>query len=91
VFGTGSAWDVGFAPDGKFMYVADGANFRIWAVDVDSFAVSGSTTVHTEYENEINRPIHFALVHRMAVEASGDLLLACVNDGLKRLKFLGAR
>lgn len=91
VLTTGSAWDIGFSPDGAFMYVADGANFRIWTIDLETFEVLGSTTVHTEYENDLNLPIHFGLVHRFAVEPSGDLLLACVNRGVMRLKFLGAR
>ena len=91
VLTTGSAWDIGFSADGNFMYVADGANFRIWTVDLATFDVMGSTSVHCEYENEINLPIHFGLVHRFAVEQGGDLLLACVNLGLKRLKFLGIR
>jgi hypothetical protein len=91
VMNTGSAWDVGFSPDGRFMYVADGSNFRVWSVDLESFTVLGSTTVHTEYENEDNLPIHYSLVHRFVVEPNGDLLLACVNRGLRRLKFEGVR
>jgi hypothetical protein len=91
VMRSGSAWDIGFAPGGRFMYVADGANFRIWSVDLDTLEVLGSTTVHTEYENEINLPIHYSLVHRFIVEPNGDLLLACVNRGLLRLKFQGVR
>ncbi len=91
VFGTGSAWDIGFTPDGRFMLVGDGANFRIWSVDLDSFDLLGSTTVHAEYENEANQPLHFSLVHRFVVEPSGDLLLACVNAGVKRLRYLGVR
>jgi hypothetical protein len=89
--GTGSCWDIGFSPDDRFMYVADGANFRVWSVDLDTLEVLGSSTVHTEYENEVNRPIIFTLVHRFFVEANGDILLACVNRGLKRLKYEGVR
>jgi hypothetical protein len=88
---TGSAWDIGFAPEGGFMYVADGPNFRVWTIDLETFEVLGSSTVHTEYENTCNEPLHFSLVHRFAVEADGNLLLACVNGGLKRLRLLGGR
>lgn len=91
VINTGSAWDIGFAPGGQYMYVADGCNFRIWSVALDTLDVLGSTTVHTEYENEVNRPIIFTLVHRFCVEPNGDLLLACVNRGLRRLTFEGIR
>ncbi|MCB2075042.1 MAG: hypothetical protein KDE49_15220 [Novosphingobium sp.] len=91
VGGTGSCWDVGFSPDGRFIHVADGANFRVWSIDIESLEVLGSTTVHTEHENDENRPAYFSIVHRFFVEANGDLLLACVNRGLKRLKFEGVR
>jgi hypothetical protein len=90
VMNTGSTWDIGFAPEGDFLYVADGPNFRVWTVDMASFEVLGSTTVHTEYENTANEPLHYSMVHRFAVEADGNLLLACVNGGLKRLRLLGA-
>lgn len=89
VLTTGSVWDIGFSPDGIYMYVADGANFRIWIVELASFEILGSTTVHTEYENTQNLPIHYSLVHRFVVQPDGDLLLACVNRGVMRLSFLG--
>lgn len=91
VYSTGSAWDIGFAPDGKFLYVADGSNFRIWSLDLETLDVLGSTSVHEEYENEVNRPLVYTLVHRFWVEPNGDLLLACVNRGLRRLRFEGVR
>jgi sugar lactone lactonase YvrE len=89
VFGTGAAWNVEFSPDGQYLYVGDGANFRIWILDRETMAILGATTAHDEYEIEANRPIHFSLVHRFAVEPNGDMLLACVNRGLRRLKFIG--
>ena len=89
VFGTGAAWNVEFSPDGRYLYVGDGANFRIWILDRESMEILGATTVHDEYEVEANRPIHFSLTHRFAVEPNGDMLLACVNRGLRRLKFIG--
>ena len=86
---TGSCWDIGFSLDGDYMYVADGSNFRVWIVALDSFEVLGSTSIHDEHENEVNQPIHYSLLHRFTVEANGDLLLAMVNAGVKRLKYLG--
>jgi sugar lactone lactonase YvrE len=87
----GAAFDIGFSPDGRFMFVPDAVNFRIWSLDRQSLEILGSTTVHTEYENEVNLPMHYGITHRFAVEPNGDLLLACVNRGLKRLKFIGVR
>jgi hypothetical protein len=71
------------------MYVADGSNFRVWTVAMDTFEVIGSTTVHTEHEQDVNQQIFFGLLHRFWAAPNGDLLLACVNRGLKRLKYLG--
>ena len=85
----GSAFDIGFSPDGAFMYVADGMNERIWIIELASFEVLGSTTAHHEYENAGNMPAYTRLLHRFSVEPNGDLLLACSNAGLKRLRFLG--
>lgn len=87
----GAAFDIGFAPGGEFMYVADGTNFRVWTVALDTFEVLGWTTVHSEHEGEINLPLQYDILHRFTVEPNGDLLLSCVNRGLKRLKFIGVR
>ncbi len=91
VLNTGAAWDIAFTKDGKFMYVADGANFRVWVLDYETFAILGSTSVTTEHENEENLPIHYGVLHRFTVEPNGDLLLSCSRRGLKRLKFEGVR
>jgi hypothetical protein len=91
VFGTGAAWDILFPAGGQYMYVNDGANFRVWTVDLASFEVLGATTVHDEYEVDANRAMHFSLNHRFALAPNGDLLMACVNRGLRRLKYLGVR
>ena len=85
----GAAFDIGFSPDNRYIYVPDGVSFRVWIIDRESFEVLGSTTVHDEYENDGNLPLHYTIVHRFTVEPNGDLLLACVNRGLRRLKFLG--
>jgi len=91
VFNTGSTWDIGFSPDRKYLYVGDGSNFRIWSVDLETLEVLGSTSIYSEFENEINQPLHFGIVHRFAVKPNGDLLLACVNRGLLQLRFEGVR
>ena len=45
--------------------------------------------VVTAGASEKEYPMRAGITHRFAVEPNGDLLLACVNRGLKRLKFIG--
>jgi DNA-binding beta-propeller fold protein YncE len=86
----GATFDMAFAPDGKFIYVADGSNNRVWTLDRESFAVLGWISADTEKEGESNLPRQYeGLLHRFRMMPNGDLLLACVTRGIKRLKFLG--
>lgn len=87
----GSAFDIAFAPGGGYMYVADGSNRRIWIVELASFAVLGWVAGMEDPEGDINLPAHYGLIHRFSVDASGNLLLACVARGVKRLNFKGIR
>jgi len=85
----GAAFDIGFSPDGNYIYVADGSNIRIWIVDPESFKVLGWASANTDTEGDVNLPRHYGIVHRFTVEPSGDLLLACTSRGLLRMKYLG--
>jgi len=85
----GSAFDLAFHPDGKFMYVCDGSNIRIWVVDLDTSEVLGWTSAYQQEEGDGNIPRHFNLVHRFRHEPSGDILLACTGRGYLRMKYLG--
>jgi DNA-binding beta-propeller fold protein YncE len=87
----GSAFDIAFAPGGGFMYVADGSNRRIWIVELASFAVLGWVAGVEDVEGDINLPTHYGLIHRFNVDGDGNLLLACVARGVKRLMFQGIR
>jgi hypothetical protein len=87
----GAAFDIAFAPGGAFMYVADGSNRRIWIVELSSFAVLGWVAGLEDPEGDVNLPAHFGLIHRFNVDAHGNLLLACVARGVKRLNFRGIR
>ena len=87
----GSAFDLAFPEGGKYMYVCDGSNIRIWVVDLDSFEVLGWSTAYDATEGDDNVPRHFSLVHRFRLEASGDILLCCTSHGLKRLRYAGIR
>jgi DNA-binding beta-propeller fold protein YncE len=85
----GAVWDITFTADGKFMYVADGMNLRVWSVDRDTFEVLGWHSISTDVEGEDNLSLHLSPLHRMLIEPNGDLLLARTTRGLKRLKFAG--
>lgn len=87
----GSAFDIGFAPGGGFMYVADGSNRRIWIVELASFQVLSWFGGLEDVEGDINLPTHYGLIHRFSVDGDGNLLLACVARGVKRLIFEGIR
>jgi DNA-binding beta-propeller fold protein YncE len=87
----GSAFDIAFAPGGGFMYVADGSNRRIWIVALASFEVLGWVAGLEDVEGDINLPTHYGLIHRFSVDGDGNLLLACVARGVKRLIFQGIR
>jgi DNA-binding beta-propeller fold protein YncE len=87
----GSAFDIAFAPGGGFMYVADGSNRRIWIVGLASFEVLGWVAGLEDVEGDINLPTHYGLIHRFSVDSEGNLLLACVARGVKRLIFKGIR
>jgi DNA-binding beta-propeller fold protein YncE len=86
----GAAFDLGFAPGGKYIYIADGSNSRIWVVDLDSFAVLGWSSTDSAPEGDNNAPRDIGTSpHRFKVEPSGDLLLACTGKGIQRMKYLG--
>ena len=87
----GSAFDIAFAPDGGFMYVADGSNRRIWIVELASFEVMGWAAGLEDVEGDINLPAHYGLIHRFSADSAGNLLLACVARGVKRLIYEGIR
>jgi hypothetical protein len=85
----GSAFDLAFAADGPFLYVADGINQRVWTVDLETFSVMGWTSAQLASEGEDNIPAYHKLLHRFSIEANGDLLLACTIAGFWRMKYLG--
>jgi DNA-binding beta-propeller fold protein YncE len=85
----GAVFDLAFTADGKYMYVADGSNLRVWTIDRETFAILGWTSSAPEKEGTDNISIHRSPLHRIAIEPNGDLLLARTVHGLQRLKYLG--
>jgi hypothetical protein len=88
-WGFGATFDLTFSPDGKFIYVLDGSNHRVWTLDPESLAVLGWTTALAHPEGEANVPAFHTLPHRFSIESNGDLVLACTTGGFRRMKYLG--
>ena len=85
----GAAFDIAFSPCGNFMYVSDGSNNRVWIVAMDSFEVLGWTGSYCDAEGSVNAPAAMNLIHRFAMDPSGNLLLVMPAKGLRVLKFEG--
>ena len=88
-FGFGSAFDIRFAPDGRFIYVADGTNNRIWILDFESFEVLGWTGSYCEVEGTDNLPSFAGLIHRITLDSDGNIVLVRVGAGLQLLRHEG--
>jgi DNA-binding beta-propeller fold protein YncE len=87
--GMGSAADVAFTPDNRFMFVSDMMGMRVWTVDRKSFEVLGWANAAPEHEGDDNIAVNKIPVHRMALLPNGDLLLTRTRRGVQRLKFIG--
>jgi hypothetical protein len=88
-WGFGAAFDIGFSPDGAYAYVADGANAKMWVLRLADLELLGWTLAVPEPEGEANEPAWHRALHRMWVEANGDILLACTQSGFRRMRYLG--
>lgn len=86
--GTGglrSASDVAFSPDGRFLYVADMANAKIWILLRESAQVVGSVGRVGRY------PGQFFWLHSVATDSKGNLYTSEVGTGrrVQKLVFAG--
>ncbi|MEO9947379.1 MAG: hypothetical protein ABJH28_17720 [Paraglaciecola sp.] len=80
--GVGSATDVDFSPDNKYMYVADMMNGRIWVLWHDTYEVLGSFGRPGRY------PGQFTWLHSVVVDSEGNLYTSEVNTGRRVQKFV---
>jgi hypothetical protein len=87
----GSAADVTFTPDNRYMFVTDMMGGRIWTVDRKSFEVLGWASGTPEVEGDDNIGVNRIPLHRMARLPNGDLLVTRGRKGIQRLKYLGVR
>lgn len=80
---NGSAWDIAISPldNYRWLFVADGANRRIWRLDRDTLTPSGS------FGQGGRQAGQFDWVHNIAVDSAGNIYTAEVNNGRRIQKF----
>ncbi len=81
--GFGSAFAVVFSPCARFAYVPDGSNGRIWTIKIEDGAVLGWSSIGPE-EGADNHYMGANLIHRIAVDRAGNLLIARAQLGVQR-------
>ena len=81
--GDGSAWDTAFSkdPQQKYLYVADGANERIWVLDRNSLEIL------TTFGDGGRQPGQFYAVHSIAADSKGNLYTTETYRGQRVQKF----
>lgn len=85
--GSGAVWDIAFSRDrGQTrLFVADGQNQRVWLLDRDTLAVTGSVGAGGRW------PGHFYAVTGVAVDSAGNLYTGETLEGKRLQKFVGRR
>ncbi|MAM71010.1 MAG: hypothetical protein CMP91_07720 [Gammaproteobacteria bacterium] len=81
---NGSVWDIEISPEAgqAFLYVADGANKRIWIVERESLELVG------EIGSGGRNAGFFDWVHNVAIDSEGNIYTSEVNEGKRVQKFL---
>jgi DNA-binding beta-propeller fold protein YncE len=79
--GVGSATDVAFSPDNKYLYVADMMNGRIWILWHDTYEILGSFGRPGRY------PGQFTWLHSVVTDSLGNIYTSEVNTGRRVQKF----
>jgi hypothetical protein len=85
----GSAADVAFTADNRFMFVSDMMAQRVWSVDRESFQVVGWANAAPETEGVDNMAFGGGPIHRMTMLPNGDLIVTRTRKGVQRMRFLG--
>jgi DNA-binding beta-propeller fold protein YncE len=80
----GSVWDIAFSKDPaqKYMYVADGANEKIWILQRDTLQVL------TSFGDGGRQPGQFYEVHNIAVDSKGNLYTTETINGHRLQRFI---
>jgi DNA-binding beta-propeller fold protein YncE len=79
---TGAIWDLELSPDQSFIYVADGANNRIWILRRSTLEVVGS------FGSAGSGPGQLSGVNALAVDSTGNLYAAEAANGARVQKFV---
>lgn len=80
--GTRTATDVGFSPDGTYVYVADMMNGRVWILLRETHEVLGSFGKNGRYLGE------FIWLHSLDVDSQGNIYTSEVSTGRRVQKFV---
>jgi sugar lactone lactonase YvrE len=80
----GSVWDIAFSKDPaqKYIYVADGANEKIWILERDTLQIL------TSFGDGGRQPGQFYEVHNLAVDSKGNLYSTETTNGHRLQRFL---
>ena len=80
--GTRTASDVAFSPDGKFVYVADMMNGRVWILLRETHGIVGWFGRNGRY------PGQFIWLHSVDVDSAGNVYTTEVNSGRRVQRFV---
>ncbi len=81
-FSGGTTFDLAFSPDQKLVYIADGANQKIWIVQHASYEIVGSFGQLGHSAGEFHN------LHGLIVDSKGNIFTAEVSDGKRVQKFV---
>ena len=81
--GAGSVWDLQLStdPDERWLYVADGTNFKIWILDRRTLEIVGS------FGRGGRQVGQFEWVHNLAADSRGNIFTSEVHNGKRVQKF----
>ena len=81
----GATFNLVFTPDGKFMILNDGSNFRLWIVDLAAWKVVDQFIVPDSEGADLS-----ATVHKIITDAEGNLLLGRTARGIQSMRYEAA-
>jgi DNA-binding beta-propeller fold protein YncE len=82
--GDGSVWDIAFSkdPDQKYIFLADGANEKIYVIDRQSLQII------TQFGQGGRQPGEFFAVHSIATDSKGNIYTTETYEGKRLQKFV---